>query len=686
MRQFPFRVPTREFIWREGGQTVVLVALLFAMLMGFAAMSVDIGRFYAERRFLQNAVDSAALACAVKYATSGQDAAAAWAAGDNVLQQRNLLHNPLGLAVTYAARGGETYDNGIVQPTNLNSGILPTIVSSPPKPGLGCRVAITVNVPTYLLKIVSPTLDTIGVTTRGYAKAKSGLLPSVVNRYINPGDTDNIAGNDGNNEFVDVTAAAGFGSACSAGSNYLPGCTPASMTAPGPIVDLFGQAAKAANDSSFRGYIGLDVRNFSVANPPGSANLIHDSYNGVAPDATVNTLKAFESAWINQGYPGPDICVVSGANFLPCAQISVLDGSSSGIFVTNYQQFFNPGDVVMLQLYDGTVKTVPDFTIVPPGLTVPVNGPVNASTVKYSMSPQFSTSGSTICTDLVKDDGSYTGGLGDQTGKNPFNTGALATSTAGSCTGLGTGNLAADPVPSGQTSYSQTWSGMVATGAQQGIYQAFLRGQASAPYSSRVHVFPVKVIVGGQTTEYDLSPSTTYTNTAFPPPPTASLPIVVSNGNGSTQWHIGGAVADGPITVSWESCPKSTDLVPVVLPCYIGAVGTTSTTVLANTTVNVTVNTSGGTDQTTYYGWIRTVGNDNTGHPVVKLLQIQVDVDQHGGGTTNYIDVLGYAAFKLTTVTSNDVYGYAVSGAYLDPNDPNLAIGKKLVLVPWETP
>ncbi len=655
MREFPFRVPTREFLWREGGQSVVLVALLFAILMGFAAMSVDIGRFYAERRFLQNAVDSAALACAVKYATSGQDAAAAWSAGDNVLQQRNLLHNPLGLAVTYAARGGETYDNGIVQPINLNSGILPTIVQTPPSPGLGCRVAITVNVPTYLIKVVSPTLNTIGVTTRGYAKAKSGLLPSVVNRYINPGDTDNIAGNDGNNEFVDITAAVGFGSACSAGSNYVPGCTPASMTSPGPIVDLFGQAAKAANDSSFRGYIGLDVRNFSVANPPGSANLIHDSYNGVAPDATVNTLKAFESAWINQGYPGPDICVVSGANFLPCAQISVLDGSSSGIFVANYQQFFNPGDVVMLQLYDGTVKTVPDFTIVPPGLTVPANGPVNSATVKYSMSPQFATSGSTICADLVKDDGSYTGGLGDQTGKNPVNTGALATSTSGSCSGLGTGNLAADPVPSGLTSYSQTWSGMTATGAAQGIYQAFIRGQASAPYSSRLHVFPVKVIVGGQTTEYDLSPSTTYTNTAFPPPPTASLPIVVSNGNGSTQWHISGAVADGPITVSWESCPKSTDLVPVTLPCYIGAVGTTSTTVPANTTVNVTVNTAGGLDQTSYYGWIRTVGNDSASHPVVKLLQVQVDVDQHGGGTTNYIDVLGYAAFKLTTVTSSVV-------------------------------
>jgi len=34
---------------------------------------------------------------------------------------------------------------------------------------------------------------------------------------------------------------------------------------------------------------------------------------------------------------------------------------------------------------------------------------------------------------------------------------------------------------------------------------------------------------------------------------------------------------------------------------------------------------------------------------------------------------------------SNDVYGRAVTGAYLDPNDPALSIAKKIILVPWET-
>jgi hypothetical protein len=35
---------------------------------------------------------------------------------------------------------------------------------------------------------------------------------------------------------------------------------------------------------------------------------------------------------------------------------------------------------------------------------------------------------------------------------------------------------------------------------------------------------------------------------------------------------------------------------------------------------------------------------------------------------------------------SNDVFGRAVSGASLNPNDPALAVAKKIVLVPWETP
>src|SRR5258708_12805201 len=70
MRLYP-RARARDAHRDEGGQTIVLVALLFVVLLAFAALSLDVGRFYAERRYLQNAVDSAALACARAYTTGG---------------------------------------------------------------------------------------------------------------------------------------------------------------------------------------------------------------------------------------------------------------------------------------------------------------------------------------------------------------------------------------------------------------------------------------------------------------------------------------------------------------------------------------------------------------------------------------------------------------------------------------
>src|SRR6266511_3007905 len=99
----------RVFARDDAGQTVVLVALMFTVLMGFAALGIDIGRFYSERRYVQDAVDSAALACAYKYGHGG-DEVAAWDAGNAILQDRNLKGNPLGLGVlAYAARGSEEY-------------------------------------------------------------------------------------------------------------------------------------------------------------------------------------------------------------------------------------------------------------------------------------------------------------------------------------------------------------------------------------------------------------------------------------------------------------------------------------------------------------------------------------------------------------------------------------------------
>src|SRR5207244_10412509 len=101
----------------------------------------------------------------------GGDEVAAWGAGDAILQDRNLNANPLGLGkLPYSARGSETYGGGIVAEQNLISGILPVTTN-----GRGWRVAITVDVPTLLIKILHPTLCTFTMTTHDYDMHSVGM-------------------------------------------------------------------------------------------------------------------------------------------------------------------------------------------------------------------------------------------------------------------------------------------------------------------------------------------------------------------------------------------------------------------------------------------------------------------------------------------------------------------------------
>ena len=46
----------------EDGQALIQVTLSIMVLLGFVALSIDVGRVYSERRNMQNAADAAALA------------------------------------------------------------------------------------------------------------------------------------------------------------------------------------------------------------------------------------------------------------------------------------------------------------------------------------------------------------------------------------------------------------------------------------------------------------------------------------------------------------------------------------------------------------------------------------------------------------------------------------------------
>lgn len=55
-----------KFLSDQRGASAVLIAIMLVMLIGFAALAVDIGYLYATRNELQNVADAAALAATRK--------------------------------------------------------------------------------------------------------------------------------------------------------------------------------------------------------------------------------------------------------------------------------------------------------------------------------------------------------------------------------------------------------------------------------------------------------------------------------------------------------------------------------------------------------------------------------------------------------------------------------------------
>ena len=80
------------------GQVLVIFALGVTALLGAAGVAVDIGRFYSEHRFLQNAADAAALAAANALIRGESDSAAIGFAQGTL--DRNLAGDPNGIIAT----------------------------------------------------------------------------------------------------------------------------------------------------------------------------------------------------------------------------------------------------------------------------------------------------------------------------------------------------------------------------------------------------------------------------------------------------------------------------------------------------------------------------------------------------------------------------------------------------------
>jgi len=354
----------------------------------------------------------------------------------------------------------------------------------------------------------------------------------------------------------------------------------------------------------------------------------------------------------------------------------VLNGSSSGIFVVDYNNRFQVGDKLLLQLYDGTVKTVPDFNITVNTLTLPNTGTGN-STVQYTYSPQFQTSGATVTTSIIPDNGTLTTDGGGSPATNPFING---------CATMSTPAFTVNPTPPNQSTYTQAWNTITTSNCDKGIFPAWVRGTSSAPYTSRIHDALVNINVGGQARDFSLNSSDSYAAIASPGIQ-ADYVIRTTTGSGSTRW-----TGSNLLTLSWAKCPTTTSqsiLPPEVLMCGIdGNFGTTSVGgVNPGDLHTFNVQTFLARPDEIYKGWVRETGLDDiTNKRVTHLLEVSLEVAVVAGGVTQYADVIGYAVFRVTAYNSNEVFGRAITGSYADPNDPALAIGRKIGLVPWEEP
>lgn len=625
----------------EPGQVLVIFALFLVALMAAAGLAFDIGRFYSERRFLQNAADAGALATA-NALIRGESTTQAEAEGRDILA-RNLLGSPTG-STGYVATTPEYVPGHAGDGEYLSSGILIN--------GGDVRVAVRSDVGYTFGRVVGFDTNRVGGAAR--VQARGDLLPIAVRHYINaPGPyAGATAPCDGNqNQFQDLIATANtscLGSAtdrslrsdASAGSNFdasNPGSDPSNH---GPIIALVGQGATPGNNASFRGFVALDIRDFASS----SSNVF---YNGVTAGTNANTLKATEAGWVGTGYPGPKFPVVTSPPD-PNDQVGIIDGNSSGIIISAIDDRYAPGDEILAAVYSGTVMTIPDFTLTVPstatiGTTQNRNNAVSMTVTKNSAFTGVVTSSA----------------FGDwETPPGPYGTTLLP--------------LTFSPSPATPNA-TITWTQFQTTAAPTGIYPIWVQGHSSSPYLTD-HYYPVAVNIGGVVRDFSSSGAGLIISVGSTGS-TGTGTMTFSTPNSNTT-----AFA-GPVTLSIEGGPQANGLLPAGLGGT--SLSTSSFTLVKGASQTVTVSVNGGTlGPGEYPLTVRASGTNSDGESVTRMIPFTFDIAT-ASSSTEYVDIQGFAVFRISAVNSNSIDGYAISGLYTDMNASGLLRGQVARLVPW---
>ena len=643
----------------DRGQVLVIVALGLVVLLAAAAFTIDLGRRAAEERYLQNAADAAALAGCRALIAGATDNDAKQTADD--VARANLTSSPSGSAFQLPAVAAPlVYSDGhIGDPSYLEAGILISPSS--------VRVAVRSDVAVTLGAVVgAPTLEASG---RAQCKPRGGpAIPIVARRYDNapgPGDdfvdfaatilTSENGQVDPNQTIDSSTGLVGYVST---------GRSPATETDPGPVFELYGPGAKAGNASDFRGFIALDVRNFED-----TTSRVY--YNGVASGTSVDTLKSMQGAYTLTGYPGPMFPTITTPAD-PNDQVAVMVGNDSATVVDNFRKAYKVGDRVLLALYNGTVMEIPDFSIAPPAafiLPTTTSTPLTGPSFTVSKNAAFM---STVTLRLKGD-------------------------AAAAAAGYPAYDILPDPPvsPPGAGDMNQpTWSADVfipdshgtridttniqTNGVPTGIYTVWLEGKSGDPYYQTRHV-PVPVKVGGAVRDFSLQNSTS-TAAVSSLGATFSLPISVSTANGGQAASWG---SSNPVSVSWDpdsftNCSLSPRTIGAGQITFSAASVVPST---AGTVSNLSVSTVG-LAAGCYRFNVRATGLNGDGQPVIHLQPITFTVATTAN-SGSYVDIIGFAVFKITDIDSNSISGQAVTGAYADPNANGLRRAQKPRLVAW---
>jgi Flp pilus assembly protein TadG len=651
-----------------GGQVLVILAIVMVILLGFAGVAVDVGRQNAEQRHAQTAADAAALAACRELIEGGTDADAALAARQVAFA--NLDGSPAGAVATIDAPPTYVDEDGSasIEADELVSGIIVA--------GTTVRVAISSTVETALARVVG--IPTLQANARARCDLQGGPeVPLVVRRYTHP------PGPGGG--FIDHVATAGT-SASGAVDPVDPrgyaGRVAATELMPGPSFDIYGPGSKAVNDSSFRGFIALDVRNFETV-----SSRVY--YNGVTPGTNPNTLKDMEGEYLVTGYPGPAFPAV-GVPPTGETQVAVLSGNSTTFVVHQFDDAYQAGDRLMLAVYDGTVMEIPDFAIIPPteiSLPSTTVAPVNGPNIRVTRNSQFA---STVTLALKGDAGATTLGFP-----------ALDILPDPSVTPPAAGDMSAPtwtpnvfmPTTGGT---NVTMTGMRTQTIPAGMYTVWIEGESGNPYYQRRRVpVPVRVQTdangdgdytdaGDTRVTRDFSLDNSVLDGSTPVlGGTINLPMAVSTGSGTAGWT-GGPSTASAVSLSWDTDSLTTcSLAPASLAS--GSIGFSASSVTPATGTGapstLTITTTG-MSQGCYLFTVRGRGTNSNGQPVTHLETVRFTV----AATTSsgqYVDIIGFAVFEIDSIGSNDIQGHAVSGIHASPHDPGLRRAQRARLQPW---